>query len=312
MITFKCPVRISLLGGSSDLDSYINHFGKGSVISFTPNLYTYVSIYKDVIGTNNLNKKYIINYSKREETSNIEDISNNLIREYFVQKKPNPCSIHMTSDVFSHGSGLAVSSSYSCGVVSCVNEFLNLTPLTPVECGIAAHKLEKNINPLLGLQDIFGCCVGGFKQIIFKKDELPIYKFLPTGLFNVFDMYLVFTGYTRNSTDILKSVSLPKVDIFNQLVKEGIDFLISEKYYEFSNLITEGWKVKKLTSKNVLEHNHLKELDETISKIKGYVSHKLCGAGNGGFFLVITEKNIIPPDNYFKLTLSTLGITRIL
>ena len=40
MITVKCPVRISLIGGSSDLDSYIEKHKKGSVISFTPQIYT--------------------------------------------------------------------------------------------------------------------------------------------------------------------------------------------------------------------------------------------------------------------------------
>jgi hypothetical protein len=67
MITIKCPVRVSLIGGSSDLDSYINKHGKGSVISFTPKLYTYVSLYRDKLGRNSLDQKYIINYSNREE-----------------------------------------------------------------------------------------------------------------------------------------------------------------------------------------------------------------------------------------------------
>ena len=67
-----------------------------------------------------------------------------------------------------------------------------------------------------------------------------------------------------------------------------------------------------MTCKNMLEHNDLKLLDDSIPNLKGYVSHKLCGAGNGGFFLVITEKDVKVPENYFKLSLSNLGITRIL
>ena len=122
MITIKCPVRISLLGGSSDLDSYLDVYGNGSVISFTPNLYTYISVYKDVLGKNNLEKKYIINYSKREEVIDSNEIQNDLVREYYKTVKVEPCSIHMTSDIFSHGSGLAVSSSYSCGLIMAMAE----------------------------------------------------------------------------------------------------------------------------------------------------------------------------------------------
>jgi D-glycero-alpha-D-manno-heptose-7-phosphate kinase len=123
MITIKCPVRISLLGGSSDLDSYLDVHGNGSVISFTPNLYTYISVYKDVLGKNNLEKKYIVNYSKREEVTDSNQIQNDLVREYYKTTKIDPCSVHMTSDIFSHGSGLAVSSSYSCGLIMAMAEF---------------------------------------------------------------------------------------------------------------------------------------------------------------------------------------------
>ena len=105
MITVKCPVRISLVGGSSDLDAYVEKHKKGSVISFTPQIYTYVSIYKDLIGKNTLEQKYIINYSVREEVSSIVDIKNSLVKIFFEKENVMPCSIHMTSDVFSHGSG---------------------------------------------------------------------------------------------------------------------------------------------------------------------------------------------------------------
>lgn len=311
MITVKCPVRISLIGGSSDLDSYIDVYKKGSVISFTPNLYTYVSLYRDAIGRNNLDKKYIINYSKREEHDRVQDIGNDLVREHFKHKQIPPCSVHMTSDVFSHGSGLAVSSSYSCGIVYAVEEFLN-NSVTQIECGINAHQLEKTINPLLGLQDVFGCCIGGFKKIEFEQNKLPKYSFLPTKLFEVFDMYLVFTGYTRSSTEILKTITVPPTDVFNQLVAEAEELILKQDYYGFATLITEGWNAKKATSKSVLDNPSIKEIDEQIPKIKGYVSHKLCGAGNGGFFLCFVEKNVEVPKNYFKLSLATMGVSRIL
>lgn len=311
MITIKCPVRISLIGGSSDLDSYIDVYKKGSVISFTPNLYTYVSLYKDIIGRNNLDKKYIVNYSKREELNCVEDINNDLVREQFKYKQIPPCSVHMTSDVFSHGSGLAVSSSYSCGIVYAVEQFLSKS-ITQIECGISAHRLEKTINPLLGWQDVFGCCIGGFKKIEFIQNKLPKYSFLPTGLFEVFDMYLVFTGYTRSSTEVLKTVTVPPVDIFNQLVEQGETLIMKEDYYGFADILTEGWIAKKSTSKNVLNNPNIKELDENIPKLKGYVAHKLCGAGNGGFFLCFMEKNVEVPKNYFKICLANTGVERIL
>lgn len=311
MITVKCPVRISLLGGSSDLDSYLDIYGNGSVISFTPNLYTYISVYKDVLGKNNLEKKYIVNYSKREEVTDSNEIQNDLVRQYYKTIKVDPCSVHMTSDIFSHGSGLAVSSSYSCGLIMAMAEFCG-KKLTQIECGIDAHNLEKNINPLLGYQDVFGCCIGGFKKIEFQKNTLPKYTFLPTKIFNYFDCYLYYTGYTRSSTEVLKNVIVPKQDTFNPLVKQAEKYLLDEQYYLFMDMMKEGWEEKKRTSKNVLQNVKILEIDTMLSNMKECVAHKLCGAGNGGFFLCFFEKNTQVPNEFYKINLTADGVTRII
>jgi D-glycero-alpha-D-manno-heptose-7-phosphate kinase len=312
MITIKCPVRISLIGGSSDLDAYIDKHKKGSVISFTPKIYTYVSIYKDILGRNTLDQKYIVNYSQREEVTNIKEIKNDLVKLFFEKENVKPCSVHMTSDVFSHGSGLAVSSSYSCGLIKAIAE-ANGTVISDIECAAKAHFLEKFINPLLGQQDIYGCAIGGFKKIDFTPNGLPKYTFLPTSLFEYYVPYLVYTGITRNSTSVLKSVTVPDTDTFNPLVSEAEEMIMNGKYDKFMKLMRDGWVEKKRTSKNVLEDSSLKELDEYLEKYPGCVSHKLCGAGNGGFFLCFFESNKTPlSDRFFKVELSHTGVTRVI
>lgn len=311
MITVSCPVRISLIGGSSDLDSYLNVHGSGSVISFTPSLYTYVSVYRDVIGKNHLENKYIVNYSQREEVTDPQAIKNDLVRQYFVENNIAPCSVHMTSDVFSHGSGLAVSSSYACSLVMATDIMMNKN-ISDIECAIKAHNLEKKINHLLGMQDVFGCCVGGFKKIQFKLNKIPTYSFLPTKIFDHYDAYLKFTGYTRSSTEQLKNVVVPEKDVFNILVSQAETYLLAENYKQFMNMISQGWIEKKKTSKTVLDNSDLIQMDEYITKQYGYVAHKLCGAGNGGFFLVFTEKNTNVPEDYYKLSLSTRGAERLI
>ena len=50
MIVSKCPLRVSLAGGSTDLIEYVELFGRGSVISFPINLYTYIGLsYNDKV-----------------------------------------------------------------------------------------------------------------------------------------------------------------------------------------------------------------------------------------------------------------------
>ncbi len=312
MITIRCPVRISLVGGGSDLDVYLDTHEKGSVISFTPDLYTYVSIYKDILGRNNLDKKYIVHYSIREEVNRIDKIQNELVRLALSQNNSKPCSLHLTSDIFSHGSGLAVSSSYSCALTYALNEF-NQTTVSEIECGKLAHDMEKKINPLLGMQDVFGCCVGGFKKIEFTKDEAyPKYKFLPADLFNYFDMYLYYTGITRSSTEVLKTVVCPEKDILNPLVSEAEKLILSQDYYELMKLINLGWEEKKKMSKGAMVNQELINLDKWISSLHNCVASKLCGAGNGGFFLVFFEKGTEVPDGFKKISISKTGVRRLI
>jgi D-glycero-alpha-D-manno-heptose-7-phosphate kinase len=297
-ITATCPVRISLVGGSSDLESYLEKHHKGSVISFTPNLNTYVSVYKDVLGRNS-SGKYIINYSKREEVDSVGEIQNHLVKVFFEEYQVSPCSIHMTSDIFSSGSGLAVSSSYAC----CLAKSLN-PKASEVECGEIAHRIEKKVNPLLGLQDTYGCCIGGFKKIEFNKGIK--YKPLPTKLFDLFNVCLYFTGQTRSSTEVLKTIKIPDVDVFNPLVNLAETALLSENYSLFMDIIKQGWVEKKKTSTEIIGNKELMATDDWISSIS--IAHKLCGAGNGGFFLAFFKKDKDIPNEFYKIELSTEGV----
>ena len=63
MYIASCPLRISLFGGSTDNISFVDNYGRGSVISFTTNLKTYIILHEDKIGYNMEGRKYIVNYS---------------------------------------------------------------------------------------------------------------------------------------------------------------------------------------------------------------------------------------------------------
>ena len=60
MYIASCPLRVSLFGGSTDNPYFVEKYGRGSVISFTSNLKTYVTISQDKIGLNKEKHKYII------------------------------------------------------------------------------------------------------------------------------------------------------------------------------------------------------------------------------------------------------------
>ena len=308
MIIASCPLRVSLLGGSTDLEDFINKNQSGQVINFPINLYTYV----------NLNKRhdnnFLIQYAQTEKlsTRNINDIKNDVVRvvlEYF--NVTTPLTITLTADIPSHGSGLASSSSFMISMIKAVSSFQKLN-LSDIEICNIALKLERIFNPLVGRQDPYGCGLKGFKHLYFEKNKKPLITLYNHSYFNNFNLNLVpVGGKGRKSTDVLKSLDINKRKILYKDVIKGDTFINNQLFDKLNQLISKGWENKKATSslilnKNVVKtENYLKHYNEF--KENCIESYKLCGAGNGGYMLVISN-NACSFDTGIKISIDNRGI----
>jgi len=292
MLISSCPLRVSLFGGSTDNPFFVEKYGQGSVISFTSNLKTYITLHQDQLGYNAESSKYIINYSKREEVQHIQDIKNELVRVVLDHFNCNPMNISMTSDAYSQGSGLASSSSYIISLIKSISMFNGLS-MTDVEICKLAYKLELKMNPYCGYQDPYGCGIGGFKRIEFMDDYRVKYEYLPQEFLDDYDMHLIFTGVTRNSKKILKNITcnLNKVQPMLEIVDEAHESIVDCDTSKFFKLMNEGWKQKKATSFAITENERIKEIDTILHMNPHILAHKLCGAGNGGFFLTFSKRD---------------------
>ena len=309
MYIASCPLRVSLFGGSTDNPYFVEKYGRGSVISFTSNLKTYVAISQDTIGYNNQGK-YIINYSRREEVSSINEIENEVVRTVLEYYNMPPVQVTLTSDAYSQGSGLASSSSYTISLIKACCLFLDKSITDNDACKLAYH-LERTYNPYCGYQDPYGCGVGGFKRINFMGDNSVTYEFLPTDIFECYDTHLVFSGVTRNSKGILKKVSknLDKVKPLLKTCDKAYDTLMKENLDKFLFLLGKSWHQKKETSPSIAECDTIVEIDYVLEKNNTVCAHKLCGAGNGGFFLVFSEKDTLNiPYDCVRITVEPNGV----
>tara|TARA_B100000214_G_scaffold95167_2_gene65966 strand:+ start:535 stop:1479 length:945 start_codon:yes stop_codon:yes gene_type:complete len=309
MYIASCPLRVSLFGGSTDNPYFVEKYGRGSVISFTSNLKTYVAISQDTIGYNNQGK-YIINYSRREEVSSIDEIENEVVRTVLEYYNIPPVQVTLTSDAYSQGSGLASSSSYTISLIKACCLFLDKSITDNDACKLAYH-LERTYNPYCGYQDPYGCGVGGFKRINFMGDNSVTYEFLPTDIFECYDTHLVFSGVTRNSKGILKKVSknLDKVKPLLKTCDKAYDTLMKENLDKFLFLLGKSWHQKKETSPSIAECDTIIEIDHVLEKNDTVCAHKLCGAGNGGFFLVFSEKDTLNiPYDCVRITVEPNGV----
>ena len=296
MITVtKCPLRISFAGGSTDLQGYLDKYGIGSVISFTPDLFTYIILKKSS------SRYYKVVYSKVENVLSSKEIQNDVAREVLTYFEMPPVEIVFTADIPSTGSGLASSSSYLIALIKACLEFLD-KKMTDDEIGTLAITLERKFNPLTGYQDIYGCLYPGFKKITFNRNGLDGIEQLPTEFFNKYNLSLVPVGSVRNSTNILSTINFDEVHKIAPLTQLMVDALIKEDYSGVCYLIQSTWEIKKNTSSNIMT-KEIEDLEEVINRSHHVVACRLIGAGNGGYLLVISEKNYILPFTKLKINL---------
>ena len=296
MITSKCPLRISLAGGSTDLQEFINVYGYGAVINFSTNVYTYASINEDLFGLSSRHLKYIVNYSSREEVEEVSDIKNDIVRECFKYFNIPPNTSSLTADIFSSGSGLASSSSYLISFIKAVTHKRKIRLNNKQVCK-AALELERRFNPLTGYQDPYGCGTRGLKKIeIHKPDKVKVTP-LPSSFLNQRNMYLCYTGVHRSSTETLEQVDIHKAQQLLPLVDQMEKTIHSNDYESFLKIISEGWLKKLESCPAVIAHPTLSELNSLLLKDQGILAHRLCGAGNGGFFLLFTSDEWSPTQN---------------
>jgi D-glycero-alpha-D-manno-heptose-7-phosphate kinase len=309
MISSKCSLRISLAGGSTDLQEFVDSNGYGAVISFPCDLYTYINLFRDKNGYNSFYNKYIVNYTVREEVETAKDVKNDIAREVLSYFNCEPANISFNAYIFSEGSGLASSSAYLIACIKAVSAYKKVA-LSEFDVCSLALELERKFNPLTGYQDIYGCGVSGFKKINFYKDNKVKVEYLNSSFLNCFDMYLLYTGIKRKSTELLTSLDLGKVGKILPLVDE-IERSINNLDVEyFLDIIREGWMRKKETSPMITSNKIISEMDQIISEDESVLAHRLCGAGNGGYFLLFKKRG--SPNNLkncFRIKMAEQAVT---
>jgi len=74
--------------------------------------------------------------------------------------------------------------------------------------------------------------------------------------------------------------------------------------------MNDSWTLKKKTSSTILKNKWIKQMDDELFENKSVIAHKLCGAGNGGFFLTFSKKNQLNiPFDCVKIDVETTGVT---
>ncbi len=323
IIISRCPYRISLLGGGSDLDWFIKEKNYGICLGYSLSKYTYTVINK----LPSRSKRGILNYSSREEYSNISDIAHPLIRTALEENNINDLLEISSFGFASRGSGLGGSSSFLISLLKGL-ALLNNNQISNYEAAYMASNIEINkLKKPIGRQDHFISSSGNISCFKFydqnnKIDRLEIdetkYKFL-TNLTK--KLYLIPSYISRSADKVLhklKDSDTAKDDLLHiRNLADNFINLEDEREHvieeSFNNCIKESWKIKQKMSgvmSGILndQYNELNKLP--LNWIR------LLGAGSGGYFLISPkldndkieeELRKIGIKDFFKANLSEEG-----
>lgn len=297
----KTPLRISFIGGGSDLETFYSQ-SEGSVISVTINKYIYLTMHKLFE-----EGKLFLKYSKSENIKSLTEIKHPIIREVFTKYNIRNVDFNSSADIPA-GTGLGSSSAFTVGLINLCLKHLNQfkTPLKIAEeaCEIEINKLKEPI----GKQDQYACSIGGINHLTFNSDgrvEAKKINISKEKLSNLNDnLHLFYTGITRSASSILKDqiIETKKRNKFS-VIKKMVNLTYPAKkslengeFDEFGKILNEGWMLKKEIS-NKITNEIIDELyDYGISN--GALGGKLLGAGGGGFILFYCPQN--KRDNFLN------------
>lgn len=289
MIISRTPLRMSFVGGGTDLADYYKNNGEGAVLSTTINKYVYVFL------DHNFEDEIRVRYSDLELVKDVNKIKHDLVRESLrLTGIKDNVSIITTADIPSKGSGLGSSSSLTVGLL---NAFYNYKKekVTPERLARDACKVEiEMLEAPIGKQDQYIAAYGGMNHIVFKDDEsvqiekIKLDKDIKQELEN--NLLLFYTGVTRQANFILaeqktksveKSDVLTKMKMLTQDLKEVINGKMPTD--EFGKLLHKNWLLKKQLVKGIT-NPFIEECYHKAMKA-GATGGKILGAGGGGFLL---------------------------
>src|SRR3954464_4543766 len=203
MIISRTPLRMSFVGGGSDLPAYYRRFG-GAVVSTAINKFVYITV------NEKFDHRTRVSYSKTEEANSVAQIKHPLVREAMKMLDiEGGLEITSIADIPSKGSGLGSSSSFTVGLLHAFHawsgRYASAEQLAVEACQIEMDRCGEPI----GKQDQFAAAFGGFNFIEFNPDHSvsiePILCKRET-IQRLQDNLLVFyTGIVRSASAILKN-----------------------------------------------------------------------------------------------------------
>ena len=314
MIISRTPIRISFVGGGTDISNFYREHG-GEVISTAIDKYIFVRI------TGRQDSQIAINTPNHHETvSDLDHIQHPLIREAVQKSRYNRdgVSITVTSDVPSQGCGLGSSSALTVGLLNALYAYRGIERPTETLAQQACEIEIDHLGQPIGKQDQYIAAYGGLRRIQFNRDEsvdTQEISVAPKTMACLEENFTLFyTGIQRRAETILheqkRSASPETLVQMRELVPAFYDVLVKgsrgNRLDEIGHLLHRTWHLKRSLCGSI--SSPILDTIYESAVASGALGGKILGAGGGGYFLFYVPKERQGP---VTATLSDLGLLRL-
>lgn len=292
MIISQTPLRLSFLGGGSDLASYYRRNG-GAVLSTAIDKCVYVTV------SRKFDDAVRVSYSRTEEVATAAQVEHPIVREALgLLGIEGGIEITSIADIPAKGTGLGSSSTFTVGLLNALHAYAgrhaSAERLAEESCDIEISRCGEPI----GKQDQYAAAFGGFNFIRFHPDDsVEVQKVLcrPETLGQLQSMLMMFyTGITRSASALLKEQSAnmagedEKVVAMDRMVASAESVLRDLQANRLDTLgeaLDESWQLKKSLASGISNP----DIDQAYAAARsaGALGGKILGAGGGGFLLFL-------------------------
>lgn len=292
MIITRTPLRISFVGGGSDMPAYFNE-ETGAVVSASIDKYVYVTVAPSFSG------RIRAAYRQIEEVDNLDDLQHDLMRETLRWFKPHGgIEIHSIADV-PGGTGLGSSSAFTVGLVRARAAYVDQS-ITTRGCALLACDIEiGRCKHPIGVQDQYAAAFGGINLMTFARDLISVQPIACDANALSQHTLLLYTGQARNGTagERISAQQQDRDDV-RTLVNAAIEFRASLEHNNLEHcggVLHWTWNVKR-------KYASTPQIDQWYAQARqaGAWGGKLCGAGGGGFLVFLA-----PPERHAAIVQAT-------
>ena len=321
-VVIRTPFRISFAGGGTDLPSFYER-DYGAVVSTTIDKYVYVMVNqcRPLLshGIDDPGRYRIrLSYSSTENVQSIDELQHPIVRETLrFLDLDIPLDIATMADVPA-GNGLGSSGSFSVALLHALHLIKGENPHPEQLAAEAAHIEIDVLGRPVGKQDHYAAAFGGLNVIQFLAGGDVTVRPVASpdsGAPQLFpNLMLLHTGVSRDAGAVLAEQRDNVERLSDDLITirdhaHQLEGLLRDGFgpSRFGELMHSSWMRKRKLAANISNNQIDRWYDCAMQA--GALGGKICGAGGGGFLLLVVEpeRRSAVRDALSELTELTIG-----